>query len=69
MKPAAFTRTPAGLFKVYDHGPDFQIIGPNFERWSSAWTADRAASLKRAAALIPDADPAAIVYTTEEPTT
>jgi hypothetical protein len=69
MKPAAFTRTPAGLFKVYDHGPDFQIIGPNFERWSSAWTQDRAASLKRAAALIPDADSAAIVYTTEEPTT
>ena len=68
MKPAAFTRTPAGLFKVYDHGPDFQVIGPDFEQWASAWTADRATSLRRAAALIPDADPAAIVYTIEEAT-
>lgn len=32
---AAFTRTPAGLFKIYDQGQDWQIIGPGYERWSS----------------------------------
>jgi hypothetical protein len=69
MKPAAFTRTPAGLFKIYDHNTDWQIVGAGFERWCSKWTADPAASLRRAAALIPDADPAAIVYTIEETST
>ena len=64
MKLAAFTKTPAGLFKIYDHGTDWQIVGAGFERWASAWTADRAASLKRAASLIPGA--AEIIYT-EEP--
>lgn len=68
MTLAAFTHTAAGLFKVYDHGPDFQIIGPGFERWRSKWAADPAASLKHAAALIPHADPAAITYTQQEPT-
>jgi hypothetical protein len=63
MTLAAFTRTPAGLFKIYDHGTDWQIIGPGFERWRSTWQHDRAASLRHAAALIPGANPAAIVYT------
>jgi hypothetical protein len=65
MRLAAFTRTPAGLFKIYDHGTDWQIVGAGFERWTSIWTADRAASLRRAAALIPDATE--IIYP-EEPT-
>jgi len=60
---AAFTRTPAGLFKIYDHGQDWQIIGPDFERWCSKWTADPAASLRRAASLIPNATD--IIYTIE----
>jgi hypothetical protein len=60
---AASTRTPAGLFKIYDHGHDWQIVGPDFERWASKWQADPAASLKRAAALIPNAGP--ITYTIE----
>jgi hypothetical protein len=64
---AAFAHTPAGLFKVYDHGPDFQIIGPGFEQWRSKWAADPAASLKRAAETIPNAEAAAIVYTQQEP--
>lgn len=55
MKLAAFAHTPAGLFKVYDHGDDWQVIGTDFERWASAWSHDRAASLKRAAELIPNA--------------
>ena len=61
MELIAFTRTPAGLFKVYDHGTDWQIIGPNYERWCSVWTNDRAASLKRAVALIPQ--PTRTTYT------
>ena len=61
---AAFTRTPAGLFKIYDHGQDWQIIGPDFERWCSKWTADPAASLRRAASTIPQAT--TITYTIEE---
>ena len=63
MRLAAFTRTDAGLFKVYDHGHDWQIVGDRFERWASAWAADRPASLRRACSLIPNADPSAIVYT------
>ena len=55
MHLIAFTRTPAGLFKIYDQGTDWQIIGPDFERWCSVWSTDRAASLKRAISLIPNA--------------
>jgi len=65
MKLAAFTRTDAGLFKVYDHGQDWQIVGENFERWASVWTADRAASLARACSLIPGFDKSKITYTEE----
>lgn len=58
---AAFTRTPAGLFKIYDHGQDWQILGPNFERWCSKWAADPDASLQRAISLIPQSG--SITYT------
>jgi hypothetical protein len=51
MNIAAFTRTAAGLFKVYDHGTDWQIIGPGFERWHSVWQHNRAASLRAAETL------------------
>jgi hypothetical protein len=61
----AFTRTAAGLFKIYDHGTDWQIIGPGFERWRSTWAHDRAASLRAAAAIIPGADPETTIYTQE----
>ena len=61
MKLAAFAHTPAGLFKVYDRRDDWQIVGTDFERWVSAWSHDRAASLKRAAELIPNA--LEIIYT------
>lgn len=64
MTLVAFSKTPAGLFKVYDHGDDFQIIGKDFERWTSSWRHDRAASLKRAAEMIPNAKE--IIYITPE---
>lgn len=63
MTLAAFTRTRAGLFKVYDHGDDWQIVGPSFERWTSTWAQDRRSSLLRACSLIPDANPNEITIT------
>ena len=60
---AAFVRADNGLFKVYDQGPDWQIIGPGFERWTSQWAADVKGSLKRAVSLIPGADLDAVTYT------
>ena len=59
----AFVRTYDGLFKVYDQGQDWQIIGPGFERWTSQWAADVKGSLKRAVSLIPGADLEAVTYT------
>lgn len=56
----AFANSPAGLFKIYDHGSDWQVVGNGFERWVSTWSQDRDASLKRATALIPA--PAQITY-------
>ena len=51
-----------GLYKVYDHESDWQVLGPNqFEQWFSSWAVDRAASLKRAIDSIPS--PLDIVYT------
>ncbi len=44
----AFIRTENGLFKVYRHGLDWQVIGPRFERWFSVWQADLMGSLMRA---------------------
>lgn len=49
----AFIRTEHGLFKVYRHGLDWQVIGPNFERWCSVWQADPMASLMRALNTVP----------------
>ena len=61
MRLTAFAKTPAGLVRIYDHGTDWQIVGHGFERWVSTWSHDRAASLQRAAELIPDAEE--IIYT------
>ena len=62
MKLSAFIKTPIGLYKVYDHDSDWQVLGPDqFEQWFSAWTVDRAASLKRAIDSIQN--PLDIVYT------
>jgi hypothetical protein len=64
MKPAAIVHTTAGLFRIYDQGTDWQIIGPdNFERWRSTWQDDRAASLKAAAAICPGAARELTIYT------
>ena len=52
----AFIKTPDGLYKIYNHGDDWQIIGPSFERWVSVWKDDIKASLYRAIRSIPLAD-------------
>ena len=49
----AFIRTEHGLFKVYRHGLDWQVIGPEFERWFSVWQADIMGSLNRAIDSVP----------------
>jgi hypothetical protein len=61
----AFTRTNAGIFKIYDQGQDWQIVGEDFERWASVWANDRAASLARAVSLIPGLDESEVTYTNE----
>jgi len=65
MKLTAFTRTPAGLFKVYDHSSDYQVIGAGFERWATKSRIDPQASLQRAIELIPQVNPADVIYTGE----
>ena len=52
----AFIKTENGLFKVYRHGQDWQIIGPRFERWSSVWSANPMGSLMRALDTVPGFD-------------
>lgn len=53
----AFIKTPDGLYKIYDQGSDWQILGPNgFERWTSIWRDDVKASLYRAVRSIPLSD-------------
>jgi len=52
----AFIRTEFGLFKAYRHGADWQIVGPDFERWFSVWSADPLASLMRALEVVPGQD-------------
>jgi hypothetical protein len=65
MKPTAFVYTTAGVFRIYDQGDDWQIIGPsNFERWRSKWSEDIAGSLEEAAKACPGAD--AKTYTQQE---
>lgn len=49
----AFIRTEHGLFKAYRHGLDWQVVGPNFERWFSFWPANPLASLMRALNSVP----------------
>ena len=52
----AFIKTENGLFKVYRHGQDWQLIGPRFERWFSVWAADPLGSLMRAVDAAPGSD-------------
>lgn len=52
----AFIRTENGLFKAYRHGLDWQVVGPNFERWFSVWQADPMGSLVRALDSVPGND-------------
>ena len=52
----AFIRTEQGLFKVYRHGTDWQIVGPRFERWFSVWSRDVTGSLMRAIDAVPGTD-------------
>ena len=52
----AFIRTEAGLFKVYRHGLDWQVVGPGFERWFSIWQHEPLASLVRALDSVPGND-------------
>jgi hypothetical protein len=53
----AFIKTPDGLYKIYDQGTDWQILGPDgFERWVSIWSDAKRASLARAVDLIPLSD-------------
>jgi hypothetical protein len=53
----AFINTPDGLYKIYDQGSDWQILGPDgFERWVSIWSDAKRASLARAVGLIPLSD-------------
>lgn len=62
----AFVRTDAGLFKVYRHEYDWQIIGPDFERWSSIWRADPESSFQRAVWTIPSITSESEVFRTIE---
>jgi hypothetical protein len=49
----AFIETENGLFKVYRHGLEWQVIGPRFERWFSVWQHNPMASLLRALDSVP----------------
>lgn len=49
----AFINTSLGLFKVYKHETDWQIIGDGFERWFPIRATDVRGSLMRAVASIP----------------
>jgi len=52
----AFIKTENGLFKVYRHGLDWQVISPDFERWFSVWQRDILGSLMRALDSVPGND-------------
>lgn len=52
----AFCRTDTGLYKVYRHGADWQVIGPHYEKWYSVWSADVVGSLMRAINSIPGSE-------------
>jgi hypothetical protein len=59
----AFIKTPDGLYKIYDQGDDWQVIGPeSYERWYSKWhESSIRAQLNRAVQAIPHADRADLV--------
>ncbi len=61
----AFIKTEQGLFKAYRRGCDWQVIGPNFERWFSVWTADVKGSLLRALDTAPGTDRTIQIITLE----
>lgn len=61
----AFIKTEHGLFKAYRHGLDWQVVGPNFERWFSVWQADPMGSLMRALDSVPGTDRAIEVISTK----
>ena len=48
-----FASTSCGLFKAYRHGSDWQVLGPNYERWHSVWASDVLGSLIRALENVP----------------
>lgn len=52
----AFIKTEYGVFKVYRHGLDWQIIGNGFERWFSIWQFNERLSLLKALDSVPGED-------------
>ena len=62
----AFIKTENGLFKVYRHGQDWQIIGPRFERWFSVWADNPLRSLMRALDSVPGLNRQIEIITTKE---
>ena len=52
----AFIKTEHGLFKVYRHGLDWQVIGEGFERWFSVWKGSELQSLLHALDSVPGLD-------------
>jgi hypothetical protein len=53
----AFIKVKHDLYKIYDQGDDWQIIGPRgFERWVSQYANLPMESLRNAISRIPDAD-------------
>lgn len=52
----AFIKTEHGLFKVYRHDLDWQVIGEGFERWFSVWRGNELQSLLRALDAVPGYD-------------
>jgi len=62
----AFIRTDRGLFKAYRRGFDWQIVGPQFERWFSVWQRDVLGSLMRALDSVPGHDRAVEIVSLKE---
>ena len=63
----AFIKTAEGLYKIYDKGDDWQVVGPNgFERWFSVYTDDKRASFNKAVSRIPGAEIENLVITPKD---
>ena len=58
----AIIETPAGTFKAYDQGDDWQITGEAFEQWCSIWSKDRRASFDRALEAVPQSEQATVYF-------